>query len=67
MRYIIVFLITMNLMAQEASRTTISVVGSNATTEQGYTVLQSVGQLSTIGFSEMIQQSIILKYKQTKP
>lgn len=64
MKLIFIFLITMNLMAQEASRTTISVVGSNATTEQGYTVLQSVGQLSTIGFSEMMQQSIIQGYQQ---
>jgi len=64
MRYIFIILISFNIYAQEVSRSTISVVGTNTISEQGYTVLQSVGQLSTIGFSEMIQQSIIQGYQQ---
>lgn len=64
MRYIFLCLLSLNAMAQEASRTTLSVVGSNYTNERGYSVLQSVGQLSTIGFSEMMQQSIIQGYQQ---
>ena len=50
--------------AQEVSRNTISVVGNSMATTNGYYVSQSVGQFSTIGFSEMFNKSIVQGYQQ---
>lgn len=63
MKYIFL-LFTFSSLSQEVSRTTISVVGNSTATTNGYYVSQSVGQLSTIGFSEMFNQSIIQGYQQ---
>jgi hypothetical protein len=65
MKYMPFFLFTSFLsFAQEVSRNTISVVGNSTATSNGYYVSQSVGQLSTIGFSEMFNQSIVQGYQQ---
>lgn len=64
MKYIFIFLISLCATGQEISRSTISVIGSSSINESGFTILQSVGQLSTIGFYEIIQQSIIQGYQQ---
>ena len=50
--------------SQEIARNTISVVGNSTATTNGYYVSQSVGQLSTIGFSEMFNKSIVQGYQQ---
>jgi hypothetical protein len=50
--------------SQEIPRNTISVVGNSNLTSNGYYVSQSVGQLSTIGFSEMFDKSIVQGYQQ---
>jgi hypothetical protein len=63
MKYIFLFL-CINAFSQEVSRTTISVVGNSTATTNGYYVSQSVGQLSTIGFSEMFNKSIVQGYQQ---
>jgi hypothetical protein len=63
MKYIILIL-SLNSFSQEVSRTTISVVGNSTATTNGYYVSQSVGQLSTIGFTEMFNKSIVQGYQQ---
>ena len=63
MKYIFL-LFTFSSLSQEVSRTTISVAGNSTSTTNGYYVSQSVGQLSTIGFSEMFNQSIVQGYQQ---
>ena len=65
MKYIILIL-SLNSFSQEVSRTTISVVGNSTATTNGYYVSQSVGQLSTIGFTEMFNKSIVQGYQQPK-
>lgn len=50
--------------SQEVSRNTISVVGNSNSTSNGYHLSQSVGQLSTIGFTEMFNISIVQGYQQ---
>jgi hypothetical protein len=52
--------------SQEIPRNTISVVGNSNLTSNGYYVSQSVGQLSTIGFSEMFDKSIVQGYQSKK-
>lgn len=63
MKYIIL-LIGLTAYSQEISRNTISVVGNSNETPSGYYVSQSVGQLSTIGFFDMIDKSIVQGYQQ---
>ena len=63
MKYIFL-LFTFTSFSQEVSRSTISVVGNSTTTINGYYVSQSVGQLSTTGFAEMFNQSIVQGYQQ---
>ena len=55
----LILLLAANSFSQEVSRATISVVGNSNITSSGYFVSQSVGQLSTIGFTEMFNKSII--------
>ena len=62
-KYIILFF-PFFVFSQEISRTTISAVGNSTATTNGYNVSQSIGQLSTIGFSEMFNQSIVQGYQQ---
>ncbi len=66
MKYIklITFFICINSFSQEVSRATISVVGNSNITSGGYFVSQSIGQLSTIGFTEMFNKSIVQGYQQ---
>ena len=63
MRYIFL-LFTFTSFSQEVSRSTISIVGNSNSTPNGYYVNQSVGQLSTTGFAEMFNQSIVQGYQQ---
>jgi hypothetical protein len=63
MKYIFIFF-SFTAFSQEVSRSTISVVGNSTTTVNGYYVTQSVGQLSTIGFSEIGSNSIVEGYQQ---
>jgi hypothetical protein len=63
MKYIIL-LFSLTAFSQEVSRNTISVVGNSTAITNGYYVSQSVGQLSTIGFSEMLNKSIVQGYQQ---
>ena len=63
MKYLILF-IGLTAYSQEIARNTISVVGNSTATTNGYYVSQSVGQLSTIGFSEMFNKSIVQGYQQ---
>lgn len=63
MKYIIL-LFYFASFSQEVSRNTISVVGNSTTISNGYYVSQSIGQLSTIGFLEMITNSIVQGYQQ---
>lgn len=63
MKYIFL-LFAFTAFSQEVSRSTISVVGNSTTTSNGYYVTQSVGQLSTIGFSEIVNNSIVEGYQQ---
>ncbi len=60
----LILLLAANSFSQEVSRATISVVGNSNITSSGYFVSQSVGQLSTIGFTEMFNKSIIQGYQQ---
>lgn len=62
--FFIFIFFTKNLFAQDISRATISASGSNNVTDNGYTVLQSVGQLSVIGFSEHKDVSVVQGYQQ---
>jgi hypothetical protein len=64
MKYFLLVLITFNSFSQEVSRNTISVVGNSNLTSTGYYVSQSVGQLSTIGFSDINSKSIVAGYQQ---
>lgn len=64
MKYILFFLIGFTSFSQEVSRSTISAVGNSTNLSGGYYVNQSVGQLSTIGFSEMFNKSIVQGYQQ---
>lgn len=64
MKYILLVLITLNSFSQEVARNTISVVGNSNLTSTGYYVSQSIGQLSTIGFSEMFNKCIVQGYQQ---
>jgi hypothetical protein len=64
MRYFLFFFIGFSTFSQEVSRSTISVVGNSNATANGYYVSQSIGQLSTIGFSDMFDKSIIQGYQQ---
>lgn len=52
------------IYSQEISRNTISVVATSDNISNGYYISQSVGQLSTIGFSDMIDKSIIQGFQQ---
>lgn len=63
MKYIFL-LFAFTAFSQEVSRSTISVVGNSSITSNGYFVSQSVGQLSTIGFSEILNKNIIEGYQQ---
>lgn len=63
MKYIFIFF-SFAAFSQEISRNTISVVGNSNLTSNGYYVSQSVGQLSTIGFFEMNNKSVIAGYQQ---
>jgi hypothetical protein len=54
-----------NLVAQDISRATVSSSGSNNVTENGYTILQSVGQLSLIGSFELRNVTIVQGYQQS--
>lgn len=60
----LIFLLAANSFSQEVSRATISVVGNSNITSSGYYVSQSIGQLSTIGLTEMFNKSIIQGYQQ---
>lgn len=64
MKYFLLFFIGFTVYSQEISRNTISVVGNSNTTQNGYYVSQSVGQLSTIGFFDIIDKSIVQGYQQ---
>lgn len=64
MKYILFILIGISSYSQEVSRNTISAAGNSTATTNGYYVNQSVGQLSTIGFSEMFNKSIVQGYQQ---
>lgn len=64
MKYFLLFFIGFTVYSQDISRNTISVVGNSNTTQNGYYVSQSVGQLSTIGFFDMIDKSIVQGYQQ---
>jgi hypothetical protein len=63
MKYIFLFISFVGF-SQEVSRATISVVGNSNTTSGGYFISQSVGQLSTIGFAELFNKSIVQGYQQ---
>ncbi len=58
MKFIILLIFPIFVFSQEVSRNTISVVGNSTFTTNGYYVSQSLGQLSTIGFSEMFNNTI---------
>lgn len=64
MKYILFILIGISSYSQEVSRNTISVIGNSIATSNGYYINESVGQPSTIGFSEMLDKSIIQGYQQ---
>lgn len=64
MRYFLFFFIGFSTFAQEVSRSTISVDGSSNTSVNGYYVSQSIGQLSTIGFSDMFDISVVQGFQQ---
>ncbi len=64
MKYFLLFFIGFTVYSQDISRNTISVVGNSNTTQNGYYVSQSVGQLSTIGFFDIIDKSIVQGYQQ---
>lgn len=61
---IIILFIPIFAFSQEVSRTTMSVIGNSTSTSNGYYVTQTVGQLSTIGFFEMNNKSVIAGYQQ---
>lgn len=52
------------LQSQEISRNTISVVATSNNISNGYYISQSIGQLSTIGFSDLIDKSVIQGFQQ---
>lgn len=64
MKYMIFCLFSVLTFSQEVSRSTISAVGNSTDLSGGFYVSQSVGQLSTIGFSEMFNKSIVQGYQQ---
>ena len=63
MKYIFLFF-TVVSFGQKITRSTISSSGASSLTNTGYYVSQSIGQLSTIGFSETQNKSIIIGYQQ---
>jgi len=61
---IILFFLVSAAYSQEIARATISAGGTSRSAEGVYYVSQSIGQLSTIGFAELFNTSIIQGFQQ---